>query len=136
MSIQRGDNSTKTPESALKMISPRTVISSLSCVDFILYFLKIDDIIAFSSSMANFWPVKNKYTCISKHYICITISAIKTVGALFFQLWWWCPLCTRPSCLMDLYSASSLKQQSTNRHIAPLWNIILITSQPVFVLTP
>jgi hypothetical protein len=36
-------------------------------VDFILYFLKIDDIIAFSSSMANFWPVKNKYTCISEH---------------------------------------------------------------------
>ena len=35
---------------------------------------------------------------------------------------------------LDFYIASSLKQQSTGRHIAPLRYIILILSQPVFVL--
>jgi hypothetical protein len=34
------------------------------------------------------------------------------------------------------YSASWLKQQSVDRHVASLGHIILITSQPVFVLTP
>jgi len=33
---------------------------------------------------------------------------------------------------LDLYSASSLKQQSAGRHVAPLGHIILIPSQPVF----
>ena len=37
---------------------------------------------------------------------------------------------------LDLYNASSLKQQSADRHVAPLWHIILITSQPVFALSP
>ena len=37
---------------------------------------------------------------------------------------------------LDFYSASSLKQQSANRHVAPLGHIILIPSQPVFALTP
>jgi len=32
--------------------------------------------------------------------------------------------------------ASSLKQQSADRHDAPLGHIILIPSQPVFALTP
>jgi hypothetical protein len=32
---------------------------------------------------------------------------------------------------LDFYSASSLKQQSTNRHVAPLGHIILIPSQPI-----
>jgi len=32
---------------------------------------------------------------------------------------------------LDFYSASSLKQQSTGRHVAPLEHIILIPSQPV-----
>ena len=35
---------------------------------------------------------------------------------------------------LDFYIASSLKQQSAGRHIAPLRYIILIQSQPVFVL--
>ena len=35
---------------------------------------------------------------------------------------------------LDFYSASSLKQQSADRHVAPLWHIILIPSQPVFLL--
>jgi hypothetical protein len=37
---------------------------------------------------------------------------------------------------LDFYSASSLKQQSADKHVAPLWHIILIPSQPVFALSP
>ena len=36
---------------------------------------------------------------------------------------------------LDFYSASSLKQQSAGRHVAPLGHIILIPSQPVFALS-
>jgi hypothetical protein len=36
---------------------------------------------------------------------------------------------------LDFYNASSLKQQSTDRHIASLGHIILILSQPVFALS-
>ena len=36
----------------------------------------------------------------------------------------------------DFYRASSLKQQSWGRHVAPLGQIILIPSQPVFALPP
>ena len=35
---------------------------------------------------------------------------------------------------LDFYSAISLKQQSTNRHVAPLGHIILIPSQSDFSL--
>jgi hypothetical protein len=37
---------------------------------------------------------------------------------------------------LDFHSASSLKQQSVGRHFAPLWQIILIPSQPVFAFIP
>ena len=37
---------------------------------------------------------------------------------------------------LDLHSASSLKQRSAGRHIAPLRHTILIPNQPVFVLSP
>jgi hypothetical protein len=37
---------------------------------------------------------------------------------------------------LDFYCASSLKQQSAGRHVAPLGHIILIPSQPVFALSP
>jgi spore coat polysaccharide biosynthesis protein SpsF (cytidylyltransferase family) len=37
---------------------------------------------------------------------------------------------------LDLYSASSQKQQSAGRHVAPLGHIILIPNQPVFALSP
>ena len=33
------------------------------------------------------------------------------------------------------YIASSLKQQSASRHVAPLGHIILILSQPIFALS-
>jgi hypothetical protein len=36
---------------------------------------------------------------------------------------------------LDFYSASSLKQQSADRHVVPLGPIILIPSQPVFALS-
>jgi hypothetical protein len=36
---------------------------------------------------------------------------------------------------LDFYSASSLKQQSSNRHVAILGHIILIPSQTVFALS-
>jgi len=35
-----------------------------------------------------------------------------------------------------LHRASSLKQQSLDRHDAPLGHIILIPSQPVFAFSP
>jgi hypothetical protein len=37
---------------------------------------------------------------------------------------------------LDFYSASSLKQQSAGRHVAPPRHIILIPSQPIFALSP
>jgi hypothetical protein len=37
---------------------------------------------------------------------------------------------------LDFYSASSLKQQSADRDVAPLEHIILIPSKPVFALSP
>jgi len=40
------------------------------------------------------------------------------------------------SLIFDLYIASSMKQQSMGRHVAPLGHIILIPSQQVFALTP
>ena len=38
--------------------------------------------------------------------------------------------------LLDCYRASSLKQQTADRHVAPAGHIILIPSQPVFALSP
>jgi midasin (ATPase involved in ribosome maturation) len=38
--------------------------------------------------------------------------------------------------LLEIYSATSLKQQSAGRHVAPLGHIILNPSQPVFALFP
>jgi hypothetical protein len=35
-----------------------------------------------------------------------------------------------------IFSASSLKQQSTGIYVAPLEHIVLILSQPVFARTP
>jgi hypothetical protein len=37
---------------------------------------------------------------------------------------------------LDFYNASSLKQQSAGRHVAPPGHIILIPSRPVFALSP
>ena len=37
---------------------------------------------------------------------------------------------------LDFYSASSLKQQYTDRHVATLWHVILILRQAEFSLLP
>jgi hypothetical protein len=37
---------------------------------------------------------------------------------------------------LDFYSASSLKQQSTGRHVAPFGHIIPIPSKPFFARSP
>jgi len=37
---------------------------------------------------------------------------------------------------LDFNSASSLKQQSVGRDVVPVGHIILIPSQPVFIITP
>ena len=37
---------------------------------------------------------------------------------------------------LDFYCASTLKQHSADRHVAPLGHIILIPTQPVFALSP
>jgi hypothetical protein len=55
---------------------------------------------------------------------------------LILMRWWWGPLCTRQTHLVGFLSSSSLKQQPTGRHFAPLGYIILIPSQPVFALSP
>ena len=48
--------------------------------------------------------------------------------------WWWGLLCSRPTLWVGfLHSASSLKQKSADRHVAPLGHIIPIPSQPVFL---
>ena len=51
---------------------------------------------------------------------------------------WWCPHCTRPTqhASLEFYSASTLKQQSAGRHVAPIGHIIMILSQAILVLTP
>ena len=36
---------------------------------------------------------------------------------------------------LNLYSASSLKQQNMDRHVVQLWHIILILSKPVVALS-
>ena len=38
--------------------------------------------------------------------------------------------------LIDRYIACSLTEQSTGRHVALLWHIMLIPTQPVFIFTP
>ena len=49
--------------------------------------------------------------------------------------WWWGLLCTGPKRLgLDFYSASSLKWQFADKHVAPLGHIILILRKPVFAL--
>ena len=46
--------------------------------------------------------------------------------------WLWVRFILDQHAYLNFYSASSLKQQSADRHVAPLGHIILIPSQPVF----
>jgi hypothetical protein len=45
-------------------------------------------------------------------------------------------VCSGPTCWVGYYSSSSLKQKSADRHVGPLWHIILIPREQDFVLTP
>jgi uncharacterized protein (DUF1501 family) len=47
--------------------------------------------------------------------------------------WWEVRFVLDQHAELDFYSASSLKQQSAGRHVAPLGHIIVIPSQPVCV---
>jgi hypothetical protein len=59
------------------------------------------------------------------------------VKVIWFSMrWWWCVLCTRPTHLVGSYSASSLKQQSVNRHVSPLKTLSCFWAKPVFALSP
>jgi hypothetical protein len=49
---------------------------------------------------------------------------------------WWCPFVIDQHAELEYFNASALKQQSECRHVAPFWHIILILSQPVFVVSP
>jgi hypothetical protein len=62
------------------------------------------------------------------YYIVVRTSYILMRG-------WWCPLCTIPT-FLDFHSASSLKQHSAGRHVAPPGHIILIPNKSVFAVTP
>ena len=55
--------------------------------------------------------------------------------SLFSMRWWWGPLVLDQHAELDFYSVSSLKQQFAGRHGTPFGHIILIPSQPVFVLS-
>ena len=73
--------------------------------------------------------------CLTPSQQCINHIMART--SLFSMRWWWGPLCSRSTRWVGFYSASSLKQQSTGRHVAPLGHSILIPSQPVvFACTP
>ena len=49
---------------------------------------------------------------------------------------WWGPFVLDQLAESDFDSASSLKQQSAGRHVAPLGHIILIPNQAVFAPSP
>jgi hypothetical protein len=69
----------------------------------------------------------------------LTVARHSVLGVEGLEMWtkWWSrSLCTRPTAYLDLHSDSSLKQQPTGRHAAPLGHIIPIPSQLVFALTP
>ena len=79
-----------------------------------------------------------------KEAICLPVSGCLWVLTLWKSNWMWVSellLFNANSAIFQLYhgdfnSASSLKQQSAGRYVAPFGHIILIPSQPVFVLTP
>jgi hypothetical protein len=52
-----------------------------------------------------------------------------------FAMRWWVPRCTRLTRFVAVFIANPLKQQSADRHGGTLEHIILIPSQPVFVVS-
>ena len=62
-------------------------------------------------------------------------SYIRARTSYFPMKWWWRPLCAGTKRLIGSFSASSLKQQSAGRHVAPLGHLILIPRRTVCVVT-
>ena len=54
----------------------------------------------------------------------------------YIKWWWWCSRCKRPKHLVECNRASSLRQQSVSRHVAPYGYNIPIPTQPVFAYNP
>jgi len=54
----------------------------------------------------------------------------------YISMKWWCwyPFCISQTRWVRSYDASSLKQQSGGKHVAPFRHIILIPSEPVLLL--
>ena len=65
-----------------------------------------------------------------------TQKCISYIMMVFFNEMMMRSLSTRPTRLLVCYSASSLKQQTTDRHVVPVRHIILISSQTVVALSP
>jgi uncharacterized membrane-anchored protein YjiN (DUF445 family) len=88
----------------------------------------------------------NEFLCIfchlsfqneNKDKVLEIIKSIKTIGNNFFkeQKIQDAKRKYKKALIVGFYSASSLKQQSVGRHVAPLGHIILIPCQPVFALS-
>jgi hypothetical protein len=82
-------------------------------------------VILYGSTWVSCWLTSSKHL----------FSYINVRTRYISQSWWWCPLC-RTIRLVRLYSASSLKQQSVGRRVAPLGHIILIPNYPIFSISP
>ena len=82
--------------------------------------------------IALFSSVFGEGVCNDEGYICYFLTEVIK--------FYWLMLLFYPCELYRLlwassYNTSSLKQQSTGRHVAPLWHIIPIPSQPVVALS-
>lgn len=53
-----------------------------------------------------------------------TFLFMARTNSISLTWWWWSLFYTRPTLWVGLYNASSLTQQSTDRHLAPFWYII------------
>ena len=63
----------------------------------------------------------------------ILLKVVLNTITRFLTRWWWYLLCGKTTCFVEFFnSASSLKWQSTGRHVAPFWHIIPIPCQPSF----
>jgi hypothetical protein len=88
--------------------------------------------------MQNKYPYKTKCLSISEWLLFNVKWEILQIyhgeNKLHSTIWWWCPLCTRPTKLVGLYSASSPKQQSASRHVAPFGHVIWFRANQSFPL--
>jgi hypothetical protein len=78
-----------------------------------------------------------------KYYPCLILYFICCAIAKYVHLRGYHPTCSQcfhivldQHAELVIHSASSLKQQSADRHVITLGHIILIPSQPIFALTP